>query len=98
MKKIRSLIACVASLCIVSTCAFSVSAAEDNNQTINGPATTMSNMEDLSNSVINVTVATQPAYQAVATESDAQFTGTAVTTEAVTTSAAPAESSVDITT
>ncbi len=98
MKKIKSLIACVASLCIVSTCAFSVSAAEDNNQTINGPATTMSNMEDLSNSVINVTVATQPAYQAVATESDAQFTGTAVTTEAVTTSAAPAESSVDITT
>jgi Mg-chelatase subunit ChlD len=98
MKKIKSLIACVASLCIVSACAFSVSAAEDNNQTINGPATTMSNMEDLSNSVINVTVATQPAYQAIATESDAQVTGTAVTTEAVTTSAAPAESSLDITT
>lgn len=81
MKKIKSLIACVASLCIVSSCAFSVSAAEDENRTINGPATTMSNMEDLSNSVINVTVTTQ-AYKADVTEEVAAVTD--VTAAAVT--------------
>ncbi len=81
MKKIKSLIACVASLCIVSSCAFSVSAAENENQTINGPATTMSNMEDLSNSVINVTVTTQ-AYKAEVTEAVAAVTD--VTAAAVT--------------
>ena len=81
MKKIKFLIACVASLCIVSSCAFSVSAAENENQTINGPATTMSNMEDLSNSVINVTVTTQ-AYKAEVTEAVAAVTD--VTAAAVT--------------
>ncbi len=95
MKKVKSLIACVASLCLISSFAFSAVSA-DENQTVNGPSDSLGSVSDIAADIINPAVTTAVTTEATvisgtttASEVSAEVTAAAVTdiTSDVTTSA-----------
>jgi len=85
MKKFKSFIACVASLCIMSTFAFSVAAAEGD-QTVNGPADSLGSVTDIAGNIIAGETTTTAAVTTTAdcTTTEASYTSVAVTTTEVT--------------